>query len=112
MATTSSPAPIPTYRSVWGRDGAFTIIATLELDDPDVRAAQRRTLDTLLSAASPTGQIPANIRIDDGVPDYAGVGNICSIDSGLWVIIAFYDYIAKTGDLDFCATTARASRPR
>jgi sucrose-6F-phosphate phosphohydrolase len=89
------------YRSVWGRDGAFTLMATLELDDPEVRTAQRRTLDTLLGAATPTGQIPANIRIDDGVPDYAGVGNICSIDSGLWVIIAFYDYIAKTNDLDF-----------
>ena len=41
------------------------------------------------------------MRLDDGVPDYAGVGNICSIDSGLWVIIAFYNYITKTRDLDF-----------
>ncbi|MGA3006825.1 MAG: HAD-IIB family hydrolase, partial [Opitutaceae bacterium] len=89
------------YRSVWGRDGAFTTIATLELDDPEVRAAQRRTLDTLLDATSPTGQIPSNIRIDDGAADYAGVGHICAIDSGLWVIIAFYEYIAKTRDLDF-----------
>ena len=35
------------------------------------------------------------------MPDYSGVGNICSIDSGLWVIIAFYNYIVKTGDHAF-----------
>jgi len=89
------------YRSVWARDGSITIINTLDLDDDEVRLAQRRTLDTLLLAIAPNGQIPANVRIDDGVPDYAGVGNICSIDSGLWVIIAFYNFIVKSQDFDF-----------
>ena len=89
------------YRSVWARDGAVTIINTLELDDTDIRDCQRRTLETLLHAASPTGQLPANVRIEDGVPDYSGVGSICSIDSGLWVIIAFYSFVATTDDLDF-----------
>jgi len=89
------------YRSVWARDGAITLIYTLDLDDKDIRTAQRHTLETLLNAASPTGQIPANVRIETGVPDYGGVGNICSIDSGLWVIIAFYNFVIKTGDLDF-----------
>ncbi len=89
------------YRSVWARDGGVTIINTIDLDEPDIRRAQRRTLDTLLQAAAPNGQIPANVRIDDGVPDYAGVGNICSIDSGMWVIIAFYNYVSKTNDHDF-----------
>lgn len=89
------------YRSVWARDGAITIINTLDLDDEDVRTCQRRTLETLLNAASPTGQIPSNVRIDDGVPDYSGVGSICSIDSGLWIIIAFYNFVTTTGDFDF-----------
>lgn len=89
------------YRSVWARDGSITIINTLHLDDPDIRECQRRTLETLLNAASPTGQLPANVRIDDGAPDYSGVGSICSIDSGLWVIIAFYNYVTTTGELDF-----------
>lgn len=86
------------YRSVWARDGAITVWSTLRVADPDVRAAQVRTLETLLAATSPTGQIPANVRIDDGTPDYSGVGNIASIDSGLWVIIALYNYAAHTGD--------------
>ena len=89
------------YRSVWARDGAITIINTLDLDDADIRACQRRTLETLLHAASPTGQLPANVRIDDGIPDYSGVGSICSIDSGLWVIIAVYHYVSTTEDYDF-----------
>jgi glycogen debranching enzyme len=45
--------------------------------------------------------MPANVRIDDGTPDYSGVGGICAIDSGLWAIIAFHAYVRKTGDLDF-----------
>jgi len=86
------------YRSVWARDGAITVWCTLHLDDEEIRTAQYATLETLLNATSPTGQIPANVRIDSGVPDYSGVGNIASIDSGLWVIIAIYNHAARTGD--------------
>jgi len=89
------------YRSVWARDGAFTLIHTLDLDDAEIRSAQRRTLETLLLASSPSGQIPANVRIDDGQAEYGGVGNISSIDSGLWVIIAVYHYTVATGDNEF-----------
>jgi sucrose-6F-phosphate phosphohydrolase len=87
------------YRSVWARDGAITVLNTLHLDDEDIVAAQVATLETLLGAATPNGQIPANVRIDDGVPDYSGVGSIASIDSGLWVMIALYNYALKSGDL-------------
>ncbi len=88
------------YRSVWARDGAITVISTMDLDDPDVRACQKQTLCTLFDNLSPNGQIPSNVRIDDGLPDYSGVGGICSIDSGLWAVIAFYHYINKTNDHD------------
>jgi len=86
------------YRSVWARDGAITVSNTLHLDDDDIRAAQVATLETLLNAATPNGQIPANVRLDDGQPDYSGVGNIASIDSGLWVIIALFNHASHTGD--------------
>lgn len=88
------------YRSVWGRDGAITIIGTMGLADPDIREAQRQTLVTLFRNIAPNGQIPANVRIETGEPDYSGIGGISAIDSGLWVIIAFYNYIRTTGDLD------------
>ncbi|MFN7139173.1 MAG: amylo-alpha-1,6-glucosidase, partial [Limisphaerales bacterium] len=88
------------YRSVWGRDGSITIVSTIDLDDPDIRATQKQTLRTLFDHISDNGQIPSNVRIDSGVPDYSGVGGICSIDSGLWAIIAFYHYVNKTKDFD------------
>lgn len=89
------------YRSVWARDGAITIVGTIELNDPDIRAAQKNTLRTLFSQLAPNGQMPANVRIDDGTPDYSGVGGICSIDGALWAIVAFHAFVRKTGDLAF-----------
>jgi sucrose-6-phosphatase len=88
------------YRSVWARDGSITVIQSLFLDDPTMRAAQRNTLTTLLDNISPIGQIPSNVRIDSGRPDYSGVGRIASIDSGLWLIIALYNYVHVTGELE------------
>ena len=75
------------YRSVWARDGALTALWTLDLEDEDIRQAQTDTFETLLSKQAPNGQIPANVRIDSGVPEYAGVGGIATIDSVMWIII-------------------------
>lgn len=99
------------YRSVWARDGSITLIQSLFLDDPVMRAAQRSTLTTLLDRMSPAGQIPSNVRIDSGQADYSGVGRIASIDSGLWVMIALYNYVHVTGDMELLSTYAdRLSR--
>jgi sucrose-6F-phosphate phosphohydrolase len=87
------------YRSVWARDGSIAVWCTLGIPDEEIRAAQVHTLETLLNAVSPTGQIPACVRIDDGQPDYSGVGSIASIDSGLWLVIALYHFAHRTGDL-------------
>ena len=91
------------YYSVWARDGAIALIGSLPLlsQDEEIHQCQRQTLITLLDNISPNGQLPANVRIADGIPDYSGVGGIASIDSGLWVIIAFYAYVSTTHDLDF-----------
>lgn len=91
------------YYSVWARDGAITLIGSLPLltQDEEIHQCQRQTLITLLSHISPNGQLPANVRIADQAPDYSGVGGIASIDSGLWVIIAFYAYVSKTHDINF-----------
>jgi len=94
------------YRSVWARDGSITIVGSIELNDPDIRAAQKATLRTLFDHLAPNGQMPANVRIDDGTPDYSGVGGICSIDSALWAVVAFHAYVRKTGDLELLAEYA------
>ena len=86
------------YRAVWARDGAKTIVWTLDLEDEEIRACQRATLRTILAAQAPSGQLPGYVSIDDGEPEYAGVGGITSIDSGLWTIIAAWDHARVTGD--------------
>lgn len=90
------------YRSVWARDGAITLIGSLPLlnQDDEIHSCQRQTLLTLLSNLAPNGQLPINVRIDDGRPEYAGVGGIAAIDGGLWLVIAFYAYVSKTRDID------------
>jgi sucrose-6F-phosphate phosphohydrolase len=91
------------YRAVWARDGAVTIVGTIDLPDEDLRATQLATLRTLLNHLAPNGQIPANIRLDDGEPDYSGVGGICAIDGGFWMVLAFYLYVRKHEDWDLLA---------
>jgi sucrose-6F-phosphate phosphohydrolase len=88
------------YRAVWARDGAITVTGTIDLPDADIRAAQLVTLRTLLDHLAPNGQIPANVRMDSGEPDYSGVGGICAIDGGFWTVVAFYLYVRKHEDYD------------
>ena len=89
------------YFSVWARDGSITVIGSLGLKDPEIIDCQRKTLETLLENISLTGQVPANVHIETGIPDYSGVGGICSIDSGIWLVIACFEYAKARGDLDF-----------
>lgn len=100
------------YRAIWARDGAITVIQSLFVNDPLIRDTQRKTLVTLLERVSSVGQIPSNVQIDTMKADYSGVGRIASIDSGLWVIIAVYNYVQFTGDTgllrEFAPTLSKA----
>lgn len=89
------------FRSVWARDGCITVIGSLSLPDPDIQRCQKATLTTLLDHISIPGQAPANVSIDTQESDYSGVGGICSIDSGLWLVIACYQYVRAKNDIDF-----------
>lgn len=91
------------YRAIWARDGAITIVGTIDLADPEVRAAQAATLRTLLGNLAENGQIPANVRLDTGLPDYSGIGGICAIDGALWVALALYHYVSKHQDHELLA---------
>ncbi|MEX0641110.1 MAG: glycoside hydrolase 100 family protein [Pirellulales bacterium] len=86
------------YRSVWARDGAMTVVWTLDVDEPEIRGCQAATLRTLLAHQAASGQIPANVRLDSNTPEYSGVGGIAAIDAGLWTMIAVWRYCHETGD--------------
>ena len=98
------------YRSVWARDGAITVLNSLSIDDDEVFNCQLKTLETLFENVSSSGQVPSNIRIDTNTADYSGVGGICSIDSGLWLIIAFYNFIRTNRDYNFMRKYAEVFR--
>ena len=87
------------YNSVWGRDGAMAITGSLAAHDDRFRDCQRATLRTLLGHLAENGQIPANVHIATGKPDYSGVGGIAAIDSGLWVVIALHAFVEKTREV-------------
>ncbi|MCA9233847.1 MAG: hypothetical protein KDA44_00150, partial [Planctomycetales bacterium] len=89
------------YRSVWARDGAKTVIWSLDLADDDVNACQEATLRTLLDRQAPAGQLPAHVRIDDGHAEYGGVGGITSIDGAIWTVIAAWWLCHKRDDWSF-----------
>jgi len=91
------------YRAVWARDGAITIVGTVDLPDADIRATQLATLRTLFDHLASNGQIPANVSLDTGETDYSGVGGICAIDGGFWAMLAFYLYVRKHEDWDLLA---------
>jgi glycogen debranching enzyme len=80
------------YRAVWARDGAKTVVWSLDLEDEDIRTCQAQTLRTILGHQAPAGQLPAHVSIDTNKPEYGGVGGITSIDGALWIIIAVWDY--------------------
>jgi glycogen debranching enzyme len=84
---------------VWARDGAKTVIWSLDLDDPDINRCQVQTLRTILDHQAPTGIIPAHVLIDEDHAEYGGVGGITSIDSALWIIIAVWRHAHHTNDL-------------
>jgi sucrose-6-phosphatase len=89
------------YFSVWSRDGIMTGLWSLSLNDPELTECFRRTLELMAEHQTPIGQIPANVQISTGIPDYSGVGNIASIDSVLWFVIGASRYSAYTGDRPF-----------
>jgi len=89
------------YFAVWSRDGIKTGLWSLCLNDPDITECFRRTLELMAEKQTEAGQIPANVQIKTGKPDYSGIGDIASIDSVLWFVIGGCRYAAYTGDRAF-----------
>lgn len=89
------------YFAVWSRDGIKTGLWSLGLNDPDINECFRRTLELLAETQTESGQIPANVRIKTGQPDYGGIGDIASIDSVIWFVIGSSRFAAHSGDHRF-----------
>jgi len=93
--------PHSNYRSVWARDSAITLLWSLPLQDTELTQCGRRSLETILDAQTRDGHLPNYVELDGGRPEYAGVGNIANMDGPMWVVIAAWNYVKRTGDTDF-----------
>ncbi len=93
--------PVSNYRSVWARDSAKTLMWALPLNDPELNACARRSLETILSAQTRDGHLPNYVDVLTGRPEYGGIGNIAGVDSSLWIVIAAWNYVKLTGDREF-----------
>jgi sucrose-6F-phosphate phosphohydrolase len=89
------------YFAVWSRDGIKTGLWSLCLNDEDITTCFRRTLILMAEHQTENGQIPANVQIGTGRPDYSGIGRIASIDSVIWFVIGGCRYAAYTSDRAF-----------
>ncbi|MFQ5612989.1 MAG: HAD family hydrolase [Anaerolineae bacterium] len=89
------------YFAVWSRDGIKTGLWSLCLNLPNVTECFRRTLELMAENQTASGQIPTNVHIKTGQPDYGGIGDIASIDSVLWFVIGGCRYAAYTADRAF-----------
>ncbi|MFQ5408916.1 MAG: amylo-alpha-1,6-glucosidase, partial [Anaerolineales bacterium] len=89
------------YFAVWSRDGIKTGLWSLCLNDPDLSECFLKTLQLLAEHQTAAGQIPANVHIKTGQPDYSGIGDIASIDSVLWFVVGVSRYASYTCDLSF-----------
>lgn len=89
------------YFAVWSRDGIKTGLWAMTLNDPDINECFRRTLLLLAEHQTGSGQIPANVQIENNRADYGGIGDIASIDSVLWYVIGTCRFAAYTRDRDF-----------
>jgi glycogen debranching enzyme len=96
--------PNSNYRSVWARDSAMTTMWSLPLDDAELTACGKRSLETIIGAQSRDGHLPNYVDVASGHPEYAGIGNIAGIDGAMWVVIAAWNYVRLSGDVEFGTT--------
>ncbi len=62
---------------------------------------QLATLETLLGNLSPNGQIPTNVAIDSGRPDYSGTAASAPSTAACGLSSPRYEYTKATHDLEF-----------
>lgn len=105
----ASPHEVTNYRRVWARDGVVCGLAGLLAEDATVTDGLQATLETLAAHQGPQGQIPSNVRVDDGVVRDVSYGSLCGrVDTIPWFVIGVCQYARATGDDAFAERMAPA----
>ncbi len=101
----ASPADRHNYRAIWGRDGAICAVAAYLSGDEHLIEIAQQTLRTLARHRADNGQIPSYLIADEqgGIAEvnYAGYGEITSIDTSLWFMIACHSVFRQSHEHEF-----------
>ncbi|MEJ2306957.1 MAG: glycoside hydrolase 100 family protein [candidate division WOR-3 bacterium] len=95
----ASVTDIENYRRVWARDGCVTGLAALLSGKEDLIKTFKKTLITLGNNQGRQGQIPSNVDTRRKKVSYGMTAG--RVDSSLWYVIGFAQYIKHTGDKQF-----------
>jgi len=94
------------YNRIWARDSAVAALAVLFNQHTAAYPNVLASLTTMIKAASPTGQVPSNVTIDEN-GDITGVsfgGPVGRTDAGFWTLIAAVMYLQQQPDESFAGT--------
>ncbi len=101
----ASPVDRRNYRAIWGRDGSICAAAAYLAGDEELIGHARQTLRTLSRHRAENGQIPSYIVVgpDGGVSEvnYGGWGEITSVDTSLWFMIACQSVFRQRQEQEF-----------
>ncbi|MFQ5878883.1 MAG: amylo-alpha-1,6-glucosidase [Dehalococcoidia bacterium] len=89
------------YRAIWGRDACIAAIGAHLTGEPDLLAAARRSLTTLMSTQAPLGQVAGVHWPQRGYWDWQEAG--CT-DATAWFVIALWHHFRTTTDGAFLAS--------
>ncbi|MFT4327011.1 MAG: glycoside hydrolase 100 family protein [Candidatus Woesearchaeota archaeon] len=89
------------YKRVFARDSMILSIAVMH-EGEHFLAAFKNSLETLLQKQGPQGEIPSNVDPFNDAVSFGGTAG--RVDSNLWLLIGFSQYIKKTNDIFFLKT--------
>ncbi|MFP4403688.1 MAG: amylo-alpha-1,6-glucosidase [Nanoarchaeota archaeon] len=89
------------YYSIWARDHSICAIAAVLSKDKELIETAKKGILLLLRNQADFGQIPSYVELENKKKVYGGLGNITSVDSNLWVVIAAAFIYKETKDKRF-----------
>ncbi|MGM5482213.1 MAG: amylo-alpha-1,6-glucosidase [Nanobdellota archaeon] len=101
----ASTDKVANYYSVWARDHSICAIAAGLTGDKELIETAKKGVLYILTKQTDYGQVPSYVEIENKKKMYGGLGQITSIDSNMWIIIAASFLLKITGDKRFVSQT-------
>lgn len=87
------------YDRIWARDSMICSIAAVMTNNKQLILTAKRSLQTLLKYQHEQGEIVSNVDPNTDAVSFGGTAG--RVDSNLWFLIGFSQYVKKTKDYNF-----------